>query len=382
MPTPIGDTSPHRNFHTCGRNFPLGKPSPLRIVKCDRNISKDPRDMTGRQKHDVTGDEATVLLKQPRFDQDQAVTGKENLEVRKDTGHANLNDHKRTDSSCTFPAGYGVRSVKSRPPLSNICDEAASAETLPSTLHAPYREGHALPLSELPFPVANLAPIQQPRQSCVLAPHIVITPEATSLEPGRHSLWAAIEVSGRLWSASESVIEPGPCQERSDYSKSLTGCDQQGDPFEFGRLYDLKVQVLPTEKSSVVRVLQNQSFPITLNAGSSVLLLTQTQVDVKLGIRNGKQGNPRQQSDDLIEDLEAELGNSHVGYIEVRLSYRHSAFPTSRDIDIQAEGMLSIQSRVETVAMASVKLHNTMSPWSPPPPEPTPNPLLPLIERH
>lgn len=119
----------------------------------------------------------------------------------------------------------------------------------------------------------------------------------------------------------------------------------------------------------------------TLNAGSSVLLLTQTQVDVKLGIRNGKQGNPRQQSDDLIEDLEAELGNSYVGYIEVRLSYRHSAFPTSRGIDIQAEGMLSIQSKVETVAMASVKLHNTMSPWSPPP-EPTPNPLLPLIERH
>lgn len=84
-----------------------------------------------------------------------------------------------------------------------------------------------------------------------------------------------------------------------------------------------------------------------------------------------------------MEDLEAELGNSHVEYIEVRLSYRHSAFPTSRDVDIQADGMLSIQSKVETVAMASVKLHNMMSPWSPPPPpEPTPNPLLPLIEGH
>lgn len=274
MPTPIGDSSPHRNFHTCGRNFPLGKPSPLRIVKCDRNISKDPRDVTGRQKHDVTGDEASVLLKQPRFDQDQAVTGKENLKVRKDTGHMSLNDRqslfrpkswardqspprrfgltpspqltvrktrqakrsaharvhseKRTDSSCTFPAGYGARSVKSRPPLSNICDEAALAETLPSTLHAPYREGHALPLSELPFPAESLASIRQPRQSYVLAPHVVITPEATALEPGRHSLWAAIEVSGRLWPASESVIEPKPCQERSGYSKSLSGCDQQG----------------------------------------------------------------------------------------------------------------------------------------------------------
>lgn len=230
--------------------------------------------MTGRQKHDVTGDEASVLLKQPRFDQDQAVTGKENLQVRKDTGYANLNDRhslfrpkswardhspprrfgltpppqltvrktrqaqrgaharvhpdKRTDSSCTFPAGYGVRSVKSRPPLSNICDEAALAETLPSTLHAPCREGHALPLSELPFPAASLASIRQPRQSCVLAPHIVVTPEATALEPGRHSLWAAIEISGRLWPASESVIEPGPCRERSGCSKSLAGCDQQG----------------------------------------------------------------------------------------------------------------------------------------------------------
>ncbi|RMJ17887.1 hypothetical protein BHE90_004282 [Fusarium euwallaceae] len=239
-----------------------------------------------------------------------------------------------------------------------------------------------MPSPELPSSAESLASLSQPRLACVLAPHIAITPEVTALEPGRHILWAAIEVFGRLWPASESVIEPGPCRKRSGYSKSIAGCDQPGDPFEFGRLYDLKVQVLPTEKSSIVRVLKNQSFPISLNVGSSALLLTQIQVDVKLGTRNGKQGNPQPQSDDLIEDLEAELGSSHVEYIEVRLSYRHSAFPTSRDNDIQAGGMLTMQSKVETVAMASVKLHNTMSPWSPPPPEPTPNPLLPLIERH
>ncbi|RSL63770.1 hypothetical protein CEP54_005008 [Fusarium duplospermum] len=163
-----------------------------------------------------------------------------------------------------------------------------------------------------PFSLDNLASLSQPRLACVLAPHIAITPEVTALEPGCHILWAAIEVSGRLWPASESMIEPGPCRKRSGCSKSFAGCGQQGDPFEFGRIYDLKVQVLPTEKSSIVRVLRNQCFPISLNAGSSALLLTQMQVDVKLGTRNGKQGNPRPQSDDLIEDLEAELGNSHV----------------------------------------------------------------------
>lgn len=252
MPT---STSPRRDFHTCGRNFPYGKPSPLRIVKCDRNIGKDTREVTGHRKHDGTGDE--FMLRRLRVNPDREGVGKENLKLGKDTAHAYLDHHqslyeaksfardqsppprfgttpppqltvrktrqaqrgtnarahpeKSSDSSCTFPAGYGVRSIKSRPPLSNICDAAPLVGTLPSTFHAPCQEGHVLPSSELPSPAASLASLRQPRLGCVLAPHIVITPEVTALEPGRHSLWAAIEISGRLWPASKSVIDPRPC---------------------------------------------------------------------------------------------------------------------------------------------------------------------------
>ena len=105
------------------------------------------------------------------------------------------------------------------------------------------------------------------------------------------------------------------------------------------------------------------------------------QIDVGRELQDERHGCPQYESDDLIEALEKELGDSTVNYMTVRLSYRHSAFPTSQNIGIADNNMFRMHSRIETVATASVKLHNAMSLWSPPPAS-TSNPLLPLIERH
>jgi hypothetical protein len=94
-----------------------------------------------------------------------------------------------------------------------------------------------------------------------------------------------------------------------------------------------------------------------------------------------RQECPQKEIDNLIEALEQELGDSTISYMTVRLSYRPSAFPEWQDVGNVGDAMFTTQSKIETVATASVKLHNAMSLWSPTPVLQS-NPLLPLIERH
>jgi hypothetical protein len=118
-----------------------------------------------------------------------------------------------------------------------------------------------------------------------------------------------------------------------------------------------------------------------MGPGSSVFLLVQVQVHVARDMQKGRQACSQYDSDCLIEALETELGDSTVSYMTVRLSYRHSAFSTFQNLGMTDDETFSIHSKIETVATASVKLHNAMSLWSPPPAS-QPNLLLPLIDRH
>lgn len=81
-----------------------------------------------------------------------------------------------------------------------------------------------------------------------------------------------------------------------------------------------------------------------------------------------------------MEDLELELGDTRVEYMQIRVTYSHSAFPDHCPLGTSS-GVSNIRTRMETTAMATLKLYNELSPWSPRP-APAPHPLLELIERH
>jgi hypothetical protein len=90
----------------------------------------------------------------------------------------------------------------------------------------------------------------------------------------------------------------------------------------------------------------------------------------------------------LIEDLEHQLGGAVTEYVQVRVTYRHSRFPQRR---MQAaatvkttasDGVISLQTRLQTTAVAAIQRHNSASPWSPPPCLPRPNPLFEAIASH
>lgn len=81
-----------------------------------------------------------------------------------------------------------------------------------------------------------------------------------------------------------------------------------------------------------------------------------------------------------MEDLELQLGDLRTNYMEVRVSYSHSAFPSYADADSMS-GISTIQSTMNTTAAATLKQYNGLSPWSPYP-APAPNTLFQLIAQH
>jgi hypothetical protein len=169
--------------------------------------------------------------------------------------------------------------------------------------------------------------------------------------------------------------------------------------FEFGCLYDLTVQILPANGTTVVQVLKEQDFPTsvlpvstaecqntdhfrcrTICAGSGILLLAELRANRPLALNTRSEGHVRQRSDELIEDLELQLGDLRTEYMRVRLCYAHSAFPQHEDIE-ERNGISSVRTSMETVAVASLKRCNGFSPWSPHP-APAPNTLFQLIAQH
>lgn len=183
------------------------------------------------------------------------------------------------------------------------------------------------------------------------------TPDTRVVDHGNHNFWVAVEITA---------------------SKG------------YGCLCDIKVDVEPTANSAVLEVIENFSAPTTLSPGCAILAL----VNVELNLANYSRirGHIRSNSDDLIEDLEDQLGSAQCEYLTVSLVYQHSAFmPSINNIDnddtnSSSSGVIRSQTKIRTAYTAAVNRHNAASPWSPPPP-PAPAPpnnhrLLGVIAAH
>ncbi|KJZ79900.1 hypothetical protein HIM_00614 [Hirsutella minnesotensis 3608] len=232
-----------------------------------------------------------------------------------------------------------------------------------------------LPSPSPPPPVLDFSHAAHPS---VLSPHISVLSQ--SAHDGK-SIWATVEVSGRL-SRIPSSRSPSESNPRSSIPKGSFVTHQLDRFFEYGCLYDLTVEVLPTSESTVMQVVQEQAFPTTIYAGSSVVLLLHIQLhNADKAKRRSGTGHIRQRSDELIEDLELELGNSEVGYMHVRVSYSHSAFPVETNAEADTTGVSHLRSRMETTATAILKRPGSFSAWSCTS-QPLQDHLLPLLERH
>ncbi|CAH0048788.1 unnamed protein product [Clonostachys solani] len=363
-----------------------GKPSPLRIVK--RFSSEDsfysPRSLSLRSNasmQECDGDDGCLTImkrkrerhhggfaleKNPHAvanpNKSDLLSGKYHWEdgmVCKGgmLGSQTLNVRKTRQPRPSIQSHLGLRMQCARVPSASSCSPELKFETLDavqaddqsieSPTSACSQDIHQS--SRLPSPTSVYPLDRLQNRSCTLCPHVVVTAEFNTLQDCQRTIWAAIEVSGRLSTLSSKVAA-------CDRTGVVTGTfiEHELDRFfEFGCLYDLSVEVLPAAQTTVIQVLREQTFPTTIYAGSSILLLAEIRIDAdQKCLQRPVQGHVRQKSEELIEDLEIQLGSSQFNYMHVKVSYAHSVFPES---DGSETGISNMHSRLETVATASLK---------------------------
>lgn len=113
-------------------------------------------------------------------------------------------------------------------------------------------------------------------------------------------------------------------------------------------------------------------------AGCKTLILANVELEQEGSPQ--LRGHVRSQSDELMEDLEHQLGSAQSEYLRINLIYRHSAFSFASGPDGN-NGVTKPQTKIRTQFTATLAQHNAASPWSPPP-APTPNRLVGIIAAH
>jgi hypothetical protein len=213
------------------------------------------------------------------------------------------------------------------------------------------RTSHAVPSGDSndlfsPQPSGGEA---RPPHSIVM-PDVKVTPDTRVVDHGIYNFWVAVEIT----------------------ATKGNGC-----------LFDIKVDIEPTANSTILEVIESFSAPTTLSPGCAILALV--NVEFNLSRHSRIRGHIRSSSDELIEDLEDQLGSAQCEYLTVSLVYQHSALAPSIDIDdSNSSGVTRAQTKTRTAYTAAVNRHNAASLWSPPP-APSPNSncrLLGIIAAH
>ncbi|EJP69532.1 uncharacterized protein BBA_01497 [Beauveria bassiana ARSEF 2860] len=174
----------------------------------------------------------------------------------------------------------------------------------------------------------------------VLSPHISIYTNGHNRYFGQVHVWAAIEVSGILSHA---------------YSADGTGAklaQPREDEHHLGR-------GAPCERDCRVASLSRAGI-------SDTLILAQIRINPELIARRVSKAHRRHKSDELMADLESQLGDSQMPYMKVKVTYSHSAFSDYFGHEILV-GVAQRCTKLETTAVGALKQHNVGSAWSPPP---------------
>lgn len=264
---------------------------------------------------------------------------------------------------------------------------------------------------------SNRASTYSPRQyecdsrlPALLVPDLCVTTEMRVVGSGYHNFWVAIEVMARSHVPGQNdedvVNSSGPRSLHSPHSADLGkiyNFPMTGLSLTFlvrtecGSLYDLQVNIEPTTNSRIVEVIEHEVSPMyalanniqaiygilttgcrQFTAGCKALILA--NVELELEGSPQPRGHVRSQSDELMEDLEHQLGSAQCEYMRINLIYRHSAFSFVSGPD-DSNGVLKPQTKIRTTFTAALAQHNAASPWSPPP-APTPNRLVGIIAAH
>ncbi|KAK1998660.1 hypothetical protein LX36DRAFT_22458 [Colletotrichum falcatum] len=206
----------------------------------------------------------------------------------------------------------------------------------------------------------------------ILVPRISVTPEVEVIDDNTTSVWAAIRVYGQACPPQDGGHGPGRFVGVHDLSADKHMYWDAEDHWKCGYIHSMSIQIIPTGNNCILDVIRDTPTPTTLGNNETILLLVHVLLDRP---RPEKQaGHIRQRSDELIKDLQYQLGDSRLDYVQVVVRYNHSAFPLQSRSEA-VNGAVEMGTKLETSVKAIIKHRNYQSPWSPCP-APTINPVL------
>ncbi|KAI1133119.1 hypothetical protein F5Y10DRAFT_129765 [Nemania abortiva] len=192
----------------------------------------------------------------------------------------------------------------------------------------------------------------------LLVPRISVTPEVHSFNGTISTVWAAIEISVQL----SRPYTDGMSHSHPNNSFILANPLRVGSVSRFGFLYNLQVDVLGVPQTAIIEVIEGDK-KRSLNLGSTMLILAKVQVSCSQPQQPSRA--VIEESNKLIADLENELGVSETRYLQVRLRYHHSGFPTNNVTP--TAGTVDCQTCLETTVTGTIEQQALYLPLGLPP---------------
>lgn len=185
----------------------------------------------------------------------------------------------------------------------------------------------------------------------ILGPRIVVTPELSCVGEGVCTLWVAVEITG------------------VGSHKSFNEC-----------LHSMQVCLVAGQDCVVSEIVGNLYELKTVRLHETHLILAKIRLPL-VARPTPERIRGCGTSEELIADLETELGNCFSSYLTVRLTYEHSGFsnpPYTMNSDC---GLSFHTTTLQTEATAYIR-RTRNSTWATCNPPYCPNPLIGLIETH
>ncbi len=283
------------------------------------------------------------------------------------------------DASCEDNISYGRTESSARPESFDIADVGLNSR---------------ISFCETPssYSASDITSTATSQDVFILSPQINITPEVSSVDKGNCDLWVAVEIIGTLHRADgRQNIQRFPFHSSSESSGMYLLLSR--DPIRFlceflearhyGRLHSMEIELYPGRDCQILGIIGNLHQILSVHAHETHLVLAKIYLNKVTPLRHVREAS----SDELIADLETDLGDTISSYLTVRVTYKHSGFPTHKNPALNIEGLSSHTTRLQTEATAIIRRHNSQSAWSPRTSQTMcsplgSNPLIKLIETH
>ncbi|KAI3331505.1 hypothetical protein HD806DRAFT_518522 [Xylariaceae sp. AK1471] len=258
----------------------------------------------------------------------------------------------RTSSSGTTRRRYDLRSCSTTSDASSTRQSSSSRLLEETSSLGPLESRSSVQKNTL---FSSMPPDNYNADCHLLVPRISITPEVHTSNNAISTVWAAIEISVQL----SCPCTDGTLNSYGGDGSNLSSPLRAGSVSRFGHLYNLQVNILPVYQTAIIDVIQDDK-KRSLNLGSTVLVLAKVKID-RRWLRQPDRPMV-QKSNELIANIESQLGSSSVRCLQVRLQYQHSGFPLSNSI-APTDGTADCQTRLETTAIGVIKEQTLHPPW-------------------